>query len=301
MQITALLMLASSKRLAVVFSRLGELQRWHRIRLDISAKDPLVILMSGTFFVLYVGGLVKDIGDVYVEASSGKATWVYRLPVIGSWVCGGFTMLSVPATLSLVIKYLSHAMRYVVPPWAQLLLEQRDSEILKPRICVSPDKVYMTSPLELHNATSSQALQPFRTDQPALCLTSTRLSRRKTHARHRKTLPFLAWPKPAKSPSTKHNSFPPAKPQMDSFFSEMQVFLIQIDETFYMFADYIGPVLLVWTLLTATTFTFALYFSVDAALKGQAVWNHCILATVVFLIFLLINVSADSINQEVSV
>ncbi|ROT83421.1 hypothetical protein C7M84_023426 [Penaeus vannamei] len=254
MQAAALLMLASSGKLAAVLSSLGALQARLRTHVLVSAKDPLVILILATFSLLYVAVAAKDIHDLYVEASSGEGAWVDRLPAIGSWVCGGFTMLSVPATLSLVVKYFTLALRSTVPPWAQLLLERGgpNGETRRLRTSASPSEVYKTSLLDLPDVASSQT----------------------------------------------QGAFPPTKPEMESFLSNVQDILIQTDEAFFLFTDYIGPVLLVWTLLTAAAFTFALYLLVDAALKGQALWEHCVIAVVVFLTFLLINVSADIVTQE---
>lgn len=299
MQVTALLMLASSKKLAVVLSRLGDLQIRQRTQVFTSAKDPLVIIMLATFSFLYVAVVAKTIHETYAEASSGEGAWVYRLPAIGSWVCGGFTMLSVPATLSLVIKYFILFVRCTVPPWAQIILEQNDGETLKMRTCASPYEVHRTSLLDLPEVVSSQTLHPRDTARCVLCQSSLRLGQRTTRGRLRRTSPFLAWSKPAKNLPLQQGDFPPTKPHMEMFFSNVQDLLIQTDEIFYMFTDYIGPILLVWTLLTAVSFTFALYLLVDAALKGQALWDYCLFATVVFLTFLLINVSADNINQEV--
>lgn len=88
-------------------------------------------------------------------------------------------------------------------------------------------------------------------------------------------------------------------PSFDSFFTQAQARLIETEETFFRFVDYMAPVMLLFSAAAVISFTSLLYLLYEDSLGKTANWFRIYAAIASFFIMVQPCIAADSMNQEV--
>lgn len=90
------------------------------------------------------------------------------------------------------------------------------------------------------------------------------------------------------------------EPPFDSFFKQAQTRLIETEEIFFRFVEYVAPVMLLYSATAVIAFTSLLYLLYEDLIRGRADWIKIYSTITSFFMLVQPCMAADFINREVN-